>query len=365
MSFPSAGGERARPTAGPLFWQRLLRSALALLAIAVTPACGHTLPPTDSVTVRVSPLPSDELRSAVRLGPGAELVGGWQLGSTDPRFGGLSGLLVDRDRLLVVSDRGWLWTADRAEPNAAEIVVGSWRARDLRLDGRRPDAEALARDDRGRLVVAAEGRHRIARVPTAPVGAAVELVPLPLPAQLSELPANRGIEALATLPDGRLLAIAEAGSDDLHPAAILGGGPPIDLAYRSAPGFAPTGADRSGRWLFVVERSFSPLSGFRARITATPIERIDESSPVIEADIEVARLMGPGLIDNFEGIAAEPTDDADGFRLWLVSDDNFSPLQRTLLIRLDWRPQVLERVSSRRFMRTSSAGSSASPTERR
>lgn len=365
MNSTSAGGERARPTAGPLLWRRLLLPALSLLAIAATPACGRTVPPKDAITIRASPLPSDELHSAARLGPGAQLVEGWQLESTDPRFGGLSGLLVERGRLLVVSDRGWLWTADRAGSNAAEFLASSWRVRELRLDGRRPDAEALALDAEGRLVVAAEGRHRIARIAVAPVGSAAELVPMPLPAQLSELPANQGIEALATLPDGRLLAIAEAGSNDLHPAAILGGGPSVDLAYRSAPGFAPTGADRSGRWLFVLERSFSPLRGFRARITATPIERIDEFSPVIEPGIEVARLTGPGSVDNLEGIAAEPMDDADGVRLWLVSDDNFSALQRTLLIRLDWRPQTLERASSRRFMRTSSAGSSASPTERR
>jgi hypothetical protein len=52
-------------------------------------------------------------------------------------------------------------------------------------------------------------------------------------------------------------------------------------------------------------------------------------------------------------------------RVWLVSDDNYSPLQRTLLLTLEWTPQALARASIRRFDRTSSDGKSASETERR
>lgn len=351
--------------AGPLLLRRTLAMAIALLATATTPACGRSVPAAGPVKVRATPLPPDELRAATELGPGARLVGGWWLTSDDPRLGGLSGVLADRDRLVLVSDRGWLWTADRAQPGATELAAGSWSVRELVFGGRPPDAEALARDEAGRIVVATEGRHAIARPPDGSRGSRLELVATPLPEPLSGLPVNQGVEALATLPDGRLLAIAEAGSDDLHPAAILGDGPHRALAYRSAPGFAPTGADQGAGWLLVLERRFSPLTGLAARVTATPVEQVDGSEATIAPSIEVARLAGPGSVDNMEGIAAEPLDGGDGLRLWLVSDDNFSPLQRTLLILLEWRPQALARASSRRFKRTSSAGSSASPTERR
>jgi hypothetical protein len=344
---------------------RTLAWTLALLVTAAAPACSRGVPASGAATVRAVPLPSEELTSAFRPGAGATPLAGWRLSSDDPRLGGLSGILVEQDRLLLVSDRGWLWTVARTGPGPAGLVAGSWRVGELVLGGRPPDAEALARESDGRIVVATEGTHRIARLPAAATGPRLGLAASRLPGWLAELPANQGVEALATLPDGRLLAIAEAGTDDLHPAAILGGGPQRRLLYRSAPGFAPTGADRVGPWLLVLERRLSPLSGFTARVTATPVDRIDGPEETIEPAVEIARLAGPGLVDNMEGIAAEPIDGGDGYRLWLVSDDNFSPLQRTLLILLEWRPQALARASSRRFMRTSSAGSSASPTERR
>jgi hypothetical protein len=54
----------------------------------------------------------------------------------------------------------------------------------------------------------------------------------------------------------------------------------------------------------------------------------------------VARMdMAPPLtVDNFEGVAAVPRGDG-GVRFYLVSDDNGSPSQRTLLLAFDWRPK--------------------------
>ena len=44
-------------------------------------------------------------------------------------------------------------------------------------------------------------------------------------------------------------------------------------------------------------------------------------------------LKHPGTVDNFEGIAAVAT--PTGTRLYLLSDDNFSETQRTLLLAFD------------------------------
>ena len=49
----------------------------------------------------------------------------------------------------------------------------------------------------------------------------------------------------------------------------------------------------------------------------------------------IALDLGP--LDNMEGIAAERLPDG-GTRLWIVSDDNFRPWMRTLLVALDLGP---------------------------
>jgi hypothetical protein len=49
--------------------------------------------------------------------------------------------------------------------------------------------------------------------------------------------------------------------------------------------------------------------------------------------------MAPPLtVDNFEGMTAV-IDAAGGIRFYLVSDDNASSTQRTLLLAFDWRPR--------------------------
>ena len=47
--------------------------------------------------------------------------------------------------------------------------------------------------------------------------------------------------------------------------------------------------------------------------------------------VEIARLSLPLTVDNFEGLAVR-RDAAGGLLVYLVSDDNFNPLQRTLLL---------------------------------
>ena len=42
-------------------------------------------------------------------------------------------------------------------------------------------------------------------------------------------------------------------------------------------------------------------------------------------------------MDNFEGLAALPGK-AGVVRFYLISDDNFSSSQRTLLLAFDWKP---------------------------
>ena len=54
---------------------------------------------------------------------------------------------------------------------------------------------------------------------------------------------------------------------------------------------------------------------------------------------EVARMemARPLTVDNFEGVHFTPRPDG-GYRVYILSDDNFSASQRTLLLAFDWTP---------------------------
>src|SRR3546814_1400739 len=83
---------------------------------------------------------------------------------------------------------------------------------------RRQDAEALARLPDGSLLVAFEREHRLRRFP-ADLGGRAEV--FDAPPGLAEADINAGIEAMATLADGRLLAFSEGQQDDDSSAVFL------------------------------------------------------------------------------------------------------------------------------------------------
>ena len=58
---------------------------------------------------------------------------------------------------------------------------------------------------------------------------------------------------------------------------------------------------------------------------------VSESDRDLIGDQELAQLVPPLSVDNFEGLAVHP-DPAGGWLIYLLSDDNFNPLQRTLLL---------------------------------
>jgi hypothetical protein len=318
---------------------------LALLVLALlTPLPAHAAG--EPASLRLEPWdldPRDPLRTAFGE---LELLGAWRLGSADPRFGGLSGLLVSADggELVAVSDRGTLWRAALDHDAEGRLVAaGDLRAWPLRHAAfepngrRRDDAESLAWLPGGGIAVAFEQHHRLRYLPGGDPGAT--LLPLPTPADLARAPANEGVEALAALGDGSLLAIAEGLYDgpDLLAAWRIDGDRVERLAYRAARGFQPTGADRIGDLVLVLERRLSFLGGWHARITVVEESRIRPGA-VLEGR-ELARLAAPLQLDNMEGIAVRPHD--RGALIYLISDDNFHFLQRTLLLQLRW-PEAQE-----------------------
>lgn len=286
-------------------------------------------------------LPLDPDRPGASRVGALEYRGGLVLNSGVPGFGGLSGLVVSRDggRMWAVTDRGGLATADLVYDGdgrlseARSIAVQPLVDSDGKpVEGSRSDAEDLTRLAGGDWAVAFERWHRISVYPGGDDG------PVGIPASLrrppglrEEAPGNGGIEALAALPDGRLFAVEEGREDRAgsHRAWIGGAEGWSQAMYRGQAPYRPTSATAlSNGDVLVLERRASFLGGFGARIVRVPSAAL--ASSTIEGE-ELARIEAPLEVDNFEGIAAVPAEEG-GWNVYIVSDDNFWTLQRTLLM---------------------------------
>ena len=149
------------------------------------------------------------------LGDGLIVETVFALRSTEESFGGLSGLWIDDDgeHMIAISDIGQRWQARLTHDADGRLTgLNDWSVATLPLraedQDRAPwrDSEALARDAAGGLIVAYEGEHRLRRWREGDLDATPER--LVLPEGLGGR-SNSGIEALAVLEDGRLLALAE------------------------------------------------------------------------------------------------------------------------------------------------------------
>jgi hypothetical protein len=81
--------------------------------------------------------------------------------------------------------------------------------------------------------------------------------------------------------------------------------------------------------LLILERKFSWLSGIGIRIRRVPLTSVTSGAVIDGPSIFEADLANE--VDNMEGIDAHLTAEGETV-LTMVSDDNFSPIQRTLLL---------------------------------
>ena len=316
----------------------LNRTALLVLLLAAgahPPALAAPL----EIAARVVPLHAEK-PDRQSVGP-LRFRGGLELTSADRRFGGLSALLVSEDgtRLTAVTDQGhWITArliaeADGAPRALVEAEIGELHGPGGRhLRGKRDtDSESLARRPDGALVVAFERDHRLWSYPAAPNPLAGRPLAISVPAAATTLRSNSGIEALATLADGALLAIAEGRKEEsTSPAFLWRGGAWSELVYPRAPGFRPTGATTLPDGdLLVIERSFNIFDGVAIRLQRIAAADIRPGATLNGTTLAVLRR--PVTLDNMEGIAARRGENGETL-LYLISDDNFRALQRTLLL---------------------------------
>ncbi len=258
--------------------------------------------------------------------------GGVRLDAHDPRFGGLSGLIVSDHGITAITDAGHWITGRLIYEDNRLVAVDDTHIFPLRdatgaaLQGKREgDAEEVVRAPDGGLLVAFEGRHRIVRY-AGPDSAGIPVWP---ELDLSHLPSNKGIEAMTPLGDGGFLALSETASDDNKPAGwLISALGEEGMDYPVHEFFKPTAAALlpSGQVL-VLERGYSLLAGVKARI----MEIAPPRAGVPANPREIARFEPPVTVDNFEALAVFQAPDG-GMALLIASDDNFNPLQRTLLM---------------------------------
>jgi hypothetical protein len=273
--------------------------------------------------------------------------GGIALRSPDPRFGGFSALHVSADggTALMISDRGAWVTLDlqygsdgmlAGVRGASMDVLTGKDGKPLRY--RDTDAEGLAVLADGSMLVAFEHNHRILRYPAARRPFAKAPTQISVPPEINRAPHNFGIEAIAQLGDGRFVVLSEwlpsANGSGLS-AWVGKPGTWEQFAYLSKPGFRISDAGvLPGGDLVVLEHHYNFILGHITRLTHVKRTAIAAAQQVEGREISV--LSSPLIAENFEGVSTRRGNGGETL-LYLVSDDNFNPRQRTLLLMFAYR----------------------------
>jgi len=323
----------------------LLAGALVLAAVpdAQTPLAAAS---PGAIELRAEPITAFEIRDPSRRQFGLlEFRGGLVLRSSDKNFGGLSAIRVAADgaHFIALSDKGW-WFRGRIvyEGTRPIAIANAEMAPILGADGRPLaargwyDTESIA-EDGGTLYVGIERVHQIVRFNYGKEGLAARSRPIAVPPGLRALPANRGLEAMVFVPKGlplagTLIAISERGLDaagDIS-AFLIGGPQPGSFAVKRSANFDVTDAALlPGGDVLLLERRFSWTRGLAVRLRRIALGAIKPDALV---DGPVLFEVDLGYeIDNMEGLSVHRLPGGEVV-LTLVSDDNFSALQRTLLL---------------------------------
>lgn len=319
-----------------------MKPFLAVMAALAVAGCDVRAQPSSafsSIRVEAIALPLDPKDPGrVRLGA-FTYAGGVEISSPDTsRFHGLSAFKIDADgQMTAVSDDGDLvrarltlhpdttvagLTAASIEP----VVDQAGQAFQSKIEA---DAESMALWPGGDRMIGFERHHRIWIYPAA--GGA----PRPAPMPETRMGDNEGMEGLSLAPSRG----ADAYWVGIEGGAVwlcrLSGGcqaqtdlPGPGLGFRLSDLVeTPRGE------LALLHHGWNPITR-TSRIRVTILKMRPGAKPLV-----LDRLaIGPDMtIDNYEGIDVAELP-GGGLRIFLLSDDNFSDDQRTLLSAFDWRP---------------------------
>jgi hypothetical protein len=312
---------------------------VAALALAALPLLATFAPPRlfteaelPAETVLSFKAVSLDRENASRRSVGKLLyLGGWQIRSNDRRFGGISAIHVERDEVTAVSDAGSLIRFPL--PGGSSLPRISPLSGELGSDSSKSDRDSESMVVHGRRAwIGFERRNLISRYRrsswTSDASAA--------PPAMKSWPGNSGSEAMVRLSNGDFLIFSEAKPRPGGTEVLLFEGDPAlpgtrstSLTYRSPEGYRITDAALlpDGRILFL-NRRFSLPEGFTAKLTISPKPELEGA---ILSGEEIAHLQAPLAVDNMEGLSVGSEEGRTV--LWIASDDNLNPLQRTLLLK--------------------------------
>lgn len=310
----------------------LLLAAWPLLATFAPPALQHREPPPAVSLLTFTPVALDEKApEGKRLGR-LTYLGGWALTGNDARIGGISALHVEAGEGLALSDAGWrirFRLPSGRNPVRAEVAMVE--------EGPGPPGDKVNRDVESLAVQGGEAwlgyeqsnevwrydRARFSRRSSA------------APPAMREWSDNAGPEAMVRLADGRFLVFAEGDGGDSEAILFAGdpavaGTPALRLRYRPPAGYRVTDAAAlpDGR-LILLNRKVALFEGFTARLTVAALPRPADRALIVGQ--EVAAFDGAVTRDNFEALSV--TRENGRTILWIASDDNYNPFQRTLLMK--------------------------------
>lgn len=323
------------------FGRQLPQWGSILLVSAALTACAQAAPRPDrpvaagpAIGVVAAPVPLNPQDAAQDHIGAFRFAGGLALSSPDTaRLHGLSDMAITNGRdLTIVSDEGDLVHA-RLVLDASGRLVGLKDAKLTALPGedgkplpgkQEADSEGLALLANGDMLVSFEQRHRIWIYPAA--GGP----PRPVPSPDATFPANGGMEALGPDPAAGPDAYVVGGEDSGQTwTCKLASGCTPGPSITKPEGFGLVAVARLPQartaWLL---RAWDPLRGSRVTLT------IQDAKGAELGRLDLAR---PYSVDNFEALAAVPANDGS-VRFYLLSDDNFQSVQRTLLLAFDWTP---------------------------
>ena len=306
---------------------------VALLSSIAAGQSTTALPPGGRVSVRAAQVPLNPTEPSQRAVGDFLFAGGLALTSADGQLHGLSDLHVSASgQLTAVSDGGDLIDAQLVMDKDGRLadVANLRRTRLTGEDGRplvgkiNADAEGLAVLPNGDRLVSFEGRARILLYPAG--GGGPQSVPMPA----VTFPENGGMEAITADPAAASDAYAvgsEVSGETWNcrlsvPTCTKG---PVTLktvfyglvSMRRLPG---------GEMVYLL-RTIDQQRRYRVILKV-----VKEAREMARLDLEP-----PMNVENFEGLAVVSRPDG-GLRFFLLSDDNESPRERTLLFAFDWLP---------------------------
>ena len=339
-----------------MLWKSFV-AAIAAFALGSMAALYASGPPlgsgaVEAIEVSAKPIPLNRSDPAATAVGKLRYLGGLELRSGDRRFGGISGLMWEPDckRLLAVTDSGaWIVLEPQEQGERLTGIAAAWIAPLLDGAGNAPkskvDADAESLNRRGNeIFVWFEQDHRAQRyrgvTACRPDSLATPAHAVSIPASIRAWPANGGAEASAFAgQDAILLSETQAGPNGGRAAVRWNPetGNSSVFTYAAPANFSPTelaarNPQAANSPMLVLNRRASLLGGGLSAIVSEA-DLAGGTTGEIVRPREIARLQSPIAVDNMEGMAVRA--EGDHRYIYLVSDNNFSRMQRSLLLKFE------------------------------